>query len=147
MPESGGDENLPVPSEMEAEGEKVESIREGLGKRARPDHQVETTVIDERQANENKFWDDLAKGFGARPVRKDSDHLEERDSWMKMDLDAELRAAEAAAAACSSEDEDDEPGFDLKRFRDRWNYLWSGAQGYGDFEDPSKFAALSSYNI
>ncbi|KAJ1291930.1 hypothetical protein BS78_02G354000 [Paspalum vaginatum] len=68
-----------------------------------------------RLAIEDKFWDDLAKGYGMRPVRSDEECPNSRVSWRKTDLAA---ASEPDAA---------------RRFRDRWNNLWSGY--YGHFED------------
>ncbi|GJN05031.1 hypothetical protein PR202_ga22626 [Eleusine coracana subsp. coracana] len=113
---------------MEREEEK--SIQED-----RPNPQLgETTTVDWRLASEEKFWDELMRGSWKRPMREDSEQEGKLAYWMKMDLETEER--EAAAAACLSEDEDDdEPGFAIRRFRDRWNSLWSGADRFGDFED------------
>jgi hypothetical protein len=110
--------------EMEREG----LTREGGRKRDRPDPQVETTTVDDEdlriRESIDRLWDDVRKQ-AARPTRK--------------------YLAEAAAAPAESlvDGDDDDPGFDLRRFRKRWNDSWSGAGRHGDFEDTSKFAALS----
>lgn len=133
------------------ERQEEDSIPEGLRKRERPNPQVDTTTVDEYLANEEKFWDELMRGSGARPTRKDSEHAEGKTAWMKMDLETEMReavaAAAASAAACLSEDEDDEPGYELRRFRDRWKNSWSGADRCGEFEDTSKLRSTCIRNM
>jgi hypothetical protein len=107
-----------VPSAMEMEREGL--TREGRRKRDRPDPQAETTTVDDEdlriRESIDRLWDDVRKYL-----------------------------AEAAAAPAESlvDGDDDDPGFDLRRFRKRWNDSWSGAGRHGDFEDTSKFAALS----
>uniref|UniRef100_A0A0A9DV86 DUF6598 domain-containing protein n=1 Tax=Arundo donax TaxID=35708 RepID=A0A0A9DV86_ARUDO len=104
-------------------------MREGLRKRDHPDPQVESIQIQERQASEDKFWDDLDKQYGTRPVRRDADHAEAKEGWRKTDL----VAASKEAAAWWTEEEDDDEDCEAFRFRDTWNILWSGC--FGHFED------------
>jgi hypothetical protein len=153
VPESGGAENLIVPSAMEMEGSglrkrdrpepqvETSTVDEGLSKRDRPDPQVQTSSVGEDDLwvrEQMIFWDELERGLWPRPLGKDGEHTE------PMDFAARRRAAEEVAAAALaaeyySEDDEDEPGWLPRRFRDRWNSSWSGADRHGDFEDTSKF--------
>jgi hypothetical protein len=116
-------------------------MREALGKRSRRDPEAESHQFraDEgenkevlaRIAWEEAFWDDLEQSYGARPVRRDTEHAETKASWRKMDL---ATASQKAAAAWSEDEEDDDdPDREALRFRKRWNYIWS--EHFGSFED------------
>ncbi|GJN33129.1 hypothetical protein PR202_gb21696 [Eleusine coracana subsp. coracana] len=50
-------------------------------------------------------------------------------------LPVELNEAGPCLLSEDEYDDDDEPGFHLRRFRERWDNSWSGADGWGDFDD------------
>nr|CAB3474764.1 unnamed protein product [Digitaria exilis] len=77
------------------------------------------------------IWDDLEKSSGAKPVRRDAEHTDSKESWRKIDL---ATASQEPAAAWSDDDEDyDDPDRAALRFRKQWNYIWS--KHCGSFED------------
>ncbi|OEL22910.1 hypothetical protein BAE44_0016070 [Dichanthelium oligosanthes] len=66
-------------------------------------------------------------------------------AWRRTNLAAaQAKAKEAAAAWPMEDDDDDDFDCQARRFRDRWNAMWSG--DFGDFEDTSKFSIVS-YSI